>query len=87
MFLDASVWQAIAVVGGVGALAGLIGGLIGGADSLLGALLMGAIGGVAGATIMKIGGAPGISTVGDGFSIVWAAAGGLILGFVVGMAN
>ncbi|MFZ0625989.1 MAG: hypothetical protein WA726_10195 [Acidimicrobiia bacterium] len=87
MFLDAGVWQSIAIVGGVGALAGLIGGFIGSADSLFGTLLMGAIGGVAGATIMRIGGAPGIYTVGDGFSIIWAAAGGLILGFVVGKAN
>ena len=87
MFLDASIWQTLAIVGGVGGVAGLIGGFIANADSLLGAVLMGIIGGVSGSAIMKIAGAPAISYVGDGFSIVWAAAGGLILGYVVGRAN
>jgi hypothetical protein len=87
MFLDATIWQAMAVVGGIGGLGGLIGGFISSADSLFGTLLMGVIGGVAGATIMRIAGAPGIYTVGDGFSLVWGGLFGLVLGFVVGKAN
>ncbi|MGH8871153.1 MAG: hypothetical protein ACRDWS_04185 [Acidimicrobiia bacterium] len=87
MFLEATTWEALAVVGGVGAVAGLIGGFIAGADSLFGAILMGIIGGIAGSTIMRIANAPGFATVGDGFSLVWGAAGGLILGYVVGRSN
>jgi hypothetical protein len=35
MFLDASTWEALAIVGGVGGLAGLIGGFVASAHSLL----------------------------------------------------
>lgn len=87
MFLAASTWEALAIVGGVGGIAGLIGGFISSADSLFGAILMGIIGGIAGSTIMRIGGAPSIASVGDGFSLVWGAVGGLILGYVVGRSN
>jgi biotin transporter BioY len=48
---------------------------------------MGVIGGIAGSTIMRIAGAPAFASVGDGFSVVWAAAGGLLLGYVVGRSN
>jgi hypothetical protein len=87
MFLSASTWEALAIVGGVGGLAGLIGGFIASADSLFGAILMGIIGGIAGSTIMRIADAPSIAVVGDGFSLVWGAAGGLLLGYVVGRSN
>jgi hypothetical protein len=87
MFLDASTWQALAIVGAVGGIAGLVGGFVASADNLLGAILMGIIGGIAGSTIMRIAGAPSIAYVGDGFSLIWAAVGGLILGFVVGRSN
>jgi hypothetical protein len=87
MFLSASSWQALAVVGGVGALAGLIGGFLAGASRLLGTALLGVIGGIAGAAIMRIAGAPAFLAVGDGFSVVWAAAGGLLLGYVVGRSS
>lgn len=87
MFLDASTWEALAIVGGVGGMAGLIGGFIASANSLFGAVLMGAIGGIAGSTIMRIAGAPAFASVGDGFSVVWAAAGGILLGYVVGRSN
>jgi hypothetical protein len=87
MFLDASTWEALAIVGGVGGLAGLIGGFIASANSLFGAVLMGVIGGIAGSTIMRIAGAPAFASVGDGFSVVWAAAGGILLGYVVGRSN
>jgi len=87
MFLAASTWQALAIVGGVGAIAGLIGGFFSSADNLFGAALIGVIGGIAGAAIMRIANAPSIASVGDDFSVVWAAAGGLLLGYVVGRSN
>lgn len=87
MFLAASTWEALAIVGGVGGIAGLIGGFVASADNLFGAILMGIIGGIAGSAIMRIAGAPSIASVGDGFSVVWAALGGLLLGYVVGRAN
>lgn len=87
MFLEASTWQALAVIGGVGAIGGLIGGFIASADNIFGALLMGIIGGISLAAIMRIAGAPGIYVVGDGFSVVWGAVGGLLLGYVVGRSN
>jgi hypothetical protein len=87
MFLAASTWQALAVAGGVGAIAGLVGGFFAGTDNLFGAALIGVIGGIAASAIMRIAGAPSFSSVGDGFSVVWAAAGGLLLGYVVGRSN
>ena len=87
MFLDASIWQALAIVGGVGAVAGLVAGLLAGADSLIGVLLMGVIGGITLSVIFRMAGWPSIYAVGDDFSVVWAAVGGAVLGFVVGRAN
>jgi hypothetical protein len=87
MFLDASTWQALAIVGAVGGIAGLIAGFVASADNLLGSILVGIIGGIVGSAIMRIAGAPAIASVGDGFSLVWAAVGGLILGYVVGRSS
>lgn len=88
MFVDASTITALAVVGGVGAVAGLIGGFIAGADTLIGALLMGVIGGVALSAILLVAGVPTIYGVGtENFSLVWGAVGGLLLGYVVGRSN
>ena len=87
MFLEASTWEALAVIGGVGAVGGLIGGFIASADNIFGAILMGVIGGISVSTVMRIAGAPGIYVIGDGFSVVWAALGGLLLGYVVGRSN
>lgn len=88
MFVDAPTLQALAVTGGVGALAGLIGGFLGSADNLIGTLLMGVIGGVSLSAIMRIAGAPAIYGIGaEQFSLVWAGVGGLVLGYVVGHSN
>lgn len=87
MFLEASVIEALAIVGAVGAIAGLVGGFLGSADSLIGALLMGVIGGISLSAIFRIANAPSIYAIGDDFSLVWAAVGGLVLGFVVGRSN
>ncbi len=80
MFLEASTIEAMLVVGGVGAVGGLIGGFAAGANNLFGTILMGVIGGIAASAILRIGGAPSIYSTGDDFSLVWAAAGGLLLG-------
>lgn len=88
MFLEASTLQSLAVVGGVGALAGLIAGFIASADNLFGTILMGIIGGITLSAIMQITGAPPIYGIGaDDYSLVWAAVGGLVLGYVVGRSN
>jgi hypothetical protein len=87
MFLDASTWQALAIIGTVGALGGLLGGLAAGADSLIGTLLIGIIGGIALSAIVRFSNGPSIYAVGDDFSVVWGGAGGLLLGFVVGRSN
>ena len=81
---DSATLEALAIIGGVGGVAGLIGGFFAGADNLFGTILMGIIGGISASAILRIAGAPSIYAVGDDFSVVWGAAGGLLLGFVVG---
>ena len=87
MFLDSSTLEALAIVGAVGAVAGLVGGFIASADNLFGTILMGIIGAVAVSAMSRIAGAPVIYGVGDDFSFVWGAVGGLVLGYVVGRSN
>jgi len=88
MFLDASTLQSLAIAGGVGAVAGLVAGFLASADNLVGTVLMGIIGGISLSAITRIAGFPAIYAVGEeDFSLVWAAVGGLVLGFVVGRSN
>ncbi len=88
MFLDAGTMQALAVIGAVGAISGLLGGFFAGADSLFGTLLMGIIGAISAAAVTRIAGAEPIYAIGaEQFSVVWGALGGLVLGYVVGAAN
>ena len=87
MFLEASTLEAMLIIGGVGAIAGLVGGFFSGANNLLGSILMGIIGGISLSAIMRIAGAPSVYAIGDDFSVVWGAVGGLVLGFVVGRSN
>ncbi len=87
MFIEAEIIEALTIVGGVGAIAGLIGGFMASADSLIGTVLMGIIGAIALSAIFRIANAPSIYAVGDDFSLVWGALGGLVLGFVVGRSN
>ena len=88
MLVDGSTLQALAVAGGVGAITGLFGGLLASADNLIGTALMGIIGGITLSAIMRVAGAPSIYGIGaENFSLVWAAVGGLVLGFVVGRSN
>jgi hypothetical protein len=87
MLLDASTLQALAIVGAVGAITGLVGGFAASADNLIGTILMGVIGGISLAAILRIANAPSIYAVGDDYSLVWGALGGLVLGYVVGRSN
>ncbi|MCI0424463.1 MAG: hypothetical protein L0Z49_08540 [Actinobacteria bacterium] len=86
MFLDATTVQALAIVGAVGAVAGLVGGFVASADNLIGTMLMGVIGAVSLSAIFRLANAPPVYAVGE-FSAVWGALGGLVLGYVVGRSN
>jgi hypothetical protein len=88
MFLEASTLTTFAIVGGVGAIFGLLGGFLAGADNLIGTVLMGVIGGIALSAVMRAVGAPVIYGIGaEDFSVIWAAVGGIGLGYVVGRSN
>ena len=65
------------------AIAGLLGGFLGSKHRLFGAILLGVIGGIAAASIARIAGAGPIFDVGEGFSAIYAAVGGFLLGYVV----
>jgi hypothetical protein len=87
MLLEASIVEALAIAGAVGAIAGLLGGVFASSDSLIGAVLLGIIGGISLSAIFRIANFPSIYAIGNDFSLVWAAVGGLLLGFVVGRSN
>ncbi|MGH8927936.1 MAG: hypothetical protein ACRDWH_06265 [Acidimicrobiia bacterium] len=71
------------VVGIIGGVFGLIGGFLGSRRSLLGSVLLGVIGGISLSAIMRIAGFEAIMPIDQGFSAVYAAIGGLVLGFTV----
>ena len=81
--LPQEVVEALFVVGIIGGVFGLIGGFLGSKSKLVGSTLLGVIGGIAMATIGRIAGFPTIVAVDEGFSAVYAAIGGLVLGYVV----
>ena len=87
MLLDASTIQALLLIGGIGGIAGLIGGFLASADNLFGTVLMGVIGGIVLSAILRIANAPSVYAMCDDFSVVWGAVGGFVLGFVVGRSN
>lgn len=78
---------ALVIVGLVGAIAGLIGGFLGSKHRLLGSILLGIIGGIAAASIARLAGADPGYDVGEGFSALYAAGGGFLLGYVVGRST
>jgi hypothetical protein len=85
--VDDDIIQAFATVALVGGFGGLLGGWLGSNKRLLGAILLGVIGGISAAAIARIAGFPGPFIVGDGFSLLWGAGGGLLLGYVVGRST
>ncbi|MEX0796281.1 MAG: hypothetical protein WD274_06270 [Acidimicrobiia bacterium] len=86
--MDASTLADFGLIAGVGALFGLIGGFLGGADRLIGTLLMGAIGGIVLSSIFALAGWPAIYSVGSNdLSLVWAGVGGFILGLAISRSN
>ncbi|HEY5650338.1 MAG TPA: hypothetical protein VIW46_02740 [Acidimicrobiia bacterium] len=86
--IDAATTNAILLVAVAGAVAGLVGGLLASSRAgIVGSILMGAIGGIAFATIGAILDIDPIFDAGQGFSYLYAAVGGLLLGAVVTASN
>lgn len=86
--LDAATTNAILLVAVAGAVAGLVGGFVANSRAgLIGSALMGAIGGISFAAIFRITNVRPIIDAGEGFSYIYAAAGGLLLGLVVAASN
>ena len=78
-----AVVEALLVVAIIGAVFGLIGGFFGAKRKLLGSILLGVIGGIVLSSIARIAGFSPVLEIDEGFSALYAAAGGLLLGFVV----
>ena len=83
LVMPQEVVETLFVVAIIGAVFGLIGGFLGAKRSLVGSLLMGVIGGIALASIARIANFDPVLPIDEGFSAIYAAAGGLVLGFVV----
>ena len=81
--LPQGVVETLFIVGIIGGVFGLIGGFLGSKRSLIGSVLLGIIGGIAVSSIARIAGFDPILPVDEGFSAVYAAVGGLVLGYVV----
>ena len=77
-------FSALAVIGVVGAVAGLVGGVLAGAKNLVGTILIGVIGALTAAAVARVGGAAPLYSAGEGFSYVYGALGGLLFSYVVG---
>jgi hypothetical protein len=84
--MDFSALSAFGLVAAIGAIFGLVGGFLGGADGLIGTFLMGAIGGIALSAIFALAGWPAIYAV-DEYSLVWSAVGGFVLGWAISRSN
>jgi hypothetical protein len=70
----------VAIIGGI---FGLIGGFLGAKRSLIGSILVGIIGGIAVSSMARIAGFDPVVPIDQGFSALYAAAGGLVLGFAI----
>ena len=86
-FTIAQLAESLVIIGIVGGVFGTLGGFFGSRRSFLGSILMGVIGGIAASAIARIAGVEPLMPVEGDFSLVWAAAGGLVLSFVVSKAS
>lgn len=75
--------ETLFVVGIIGGVFGLIGGFLGSKRNLAGSILLGVIGGISLSSIARIAGFDAVMPIDQGFSAVYAAIGGLVLGFSV----
>lgn len=83
---DNPAFAALAVIGLVGLVTGLIGGVVAGAKHLIGTMLMGAVGAIALAAVARFADAPPVIGI-EGFSYLYGALGGLLLAYVVGRSD
>lgn len=80
--------KAVLGVAAAGAVAGLIGGLFASRRAgVAGSIFMGVLGGIAGAAIARVANVEPLMPAGAGFSYVYAALGGLVLGFATSASN
>jgi uncharacterized membrane protein YeaQ/YmgE (transglycosylase-associated protein family) len=79
--------EALAIIGVVGGVFGALGGFFGSRRGFLGSILVGVIGGISAAAIARIAGVDPVMPVEGTFSLIWAAVGGLVLGFVVSKSS
>lgn len=86
MFNDPA-FSALAIIGVVGLVVGLVGGVVAGAKQLVGTMLMGVVGAIALAAVARAAGAPPVYSAGQNFSYLYGAVGGLILSYVVGRSD
>ena len=75
--------ETLFIVGIIGGVFGLIGGFLGSKRSLIGSILLGIIGGIVLSSLARIAGFDPVLPVDQGFSAIYAAVGGLVLGYVV----
>jgi hypothetical protein len=75
--------EALFIVAIIGGIFGVIGGFFGSKRRLIGSILLGMIGGIALASIVRIAGYDPVIPIQEDFSALWAAVGGLVLGYVV----
>ncbi len=87
--MDDALVQVILRIGALGAVTGLVGGLLASSRAnLMGSIVMGVLGSLSIAAIMRF--VPGVTPIfeaGEGFSYLYGGLGGLLLGFVVSASN
>lgn len=88
MDFDPEITNAILRVAAAGAVGGLIGGLFASRQAaIIGSMLMGIIGGISIGAILRILNVEPILDAGEGFSYVYGAIGGLVLGLAVSVSS
>lgn len=87
--MDDALVQVMIRLAALGAVTGLVGGLLASSRAnLVGSIVMGVLGSLSIAAVMRI--APGVKPLfeaGEGFSYLYAGIGGLLLGYVVSASN